>query len=277
MESRYGYGGHNSVRVDSYVSSHRDGGYTVPEIRNARPPNLGVAAPEQNVPLPVRELKEEDLMKKILPDPKKLQSSAKEVRLWDDQAERRKVDEGAQLFAILKATDHLEKAFLDGLCTPEQYERECGTLILHYQEKADALQYKPEDVHRFIAEYHMSVESGIRRLLIGKPATHGLKTDEKVIKRGKIIASISGLFVTVMDYIEMGNKSADQVEPALTDLVSNMMKFGIPFDGKDKIEQWLSVVKDMPAHGELNDQQTRSISRDLLQAYNGFHAALESV
>lgn len=73
------------------------------------------------------------------------------VSFWLDvvqsSAERKKYDERADLFAILKATDHLETAYRKGLCNDE-YERECSLLIGQFRSTINTIGYKSEDLDR---------------------------------------------------------------------------------------------------------------------------------
>jgi hypothetical protein len=53
-----------------------------------------------------------------------------EIKLWDNSRERRKFDDMADLYAIIKTTEYLEKAFIKDAINVEQYESACARSVL---------------------------------------------------------------------------------------------------------------------------------------------------
>ncbi|CAH8322008.1 unnamed protein product [Eruca vesicaria subsp. sativa] len=91
-----------------------------------------------------------------------------EVKLWNDKREREMYKNFAELFAIIKATEKLEKAYIRDLITPSDYESECNKLILHFKTLKDTV----PSIQRFSDTYKLDCPSALYRLVTSDvPAT----------------------------------------------------------------------------------------------------------
>ena len=56
-----------------------------------------------------------------------------EVRLYENSAERERVDNMSELYAVLNALECLEKVFSRDYILPKEYTAECSKLLVQYK------------------------------------------------------------------------------------------------------------------------------------------------
>lgn len=56
-----------------------------------------------------------------------------EVRLFEDSAERERVDNMSELYAVLNSLECLEKVFSRDCIPPKEYTAECSKLLVQYK------------------------------------------------------------------------------------------------------------------------------------------------
>lgn len=78
-----------------------------------------------------------------------------EVELWNDKHEREMYENFAEFFAIIKATEKLEKAYVRDIILPTEYEPECQKLIGHFKTLASTLKDTVPSIERFHNTYKM--------------------------------------------------------------------------------------------------------------------------
>ncbi|CAN1284376.1 Vacuolar protein sorting-associated protein 28 homolog 2 [Linum perenne] len=181
----------------------------------------------------------------------------------------------AELYAIIKATEKLEKAYVRDIVSSSEYETECQKLIAHFKTLSSTLKDTIPSIERFADTYKMDCPAAINRLVTsGVPAT--------VEHRATVAATVAECvqnFITAMDSLKLNMVAVDQVHPLLSDLSGSLNKLGIlppDFEGKVKMREWLSRLAKMGASDELTEQQSRQLHFDLESSYNSFMAALPS-
>uniref|UniRef100_A0A7S1T3J6 Vacuolar protein sorting-associated protein 28 homolog n=1 Tax=Tetraselmis chuii TaxID=63592 RepID=A0A7S1T3J6_9CHLO len=206
-----------------------------------------------------------------------------EVKLWQNKRERENLDNLADLFAILKTTEKLERAYVRDAISAREYEPACNKLIAQFKTLYGSIKYMVPDVNQFMAQYNMQCPMAAQRLLhSGIPATyeHG-KPDEEGGSQGNAVsvASTVQYFITTMDTLKLNMIAVDQVYPLLSDLVQSLHKVKqLPpdFEGKQKTKEWLSKLHAMPASQDLGEDEVRQLLFDLETAYTAFIHALPS-
>lgn len=206
-----------------------------------------------------------------------------EVKLWQNKRERENLDNLADLFAILKTTEKLERAYVRDAISAREYEPACNKLIAQFKTLYSSIKYMVPDVNQFMAQYNMQCPMAAQRLLhSGIPATyeHG-KPDEEGGSQGNAVsvASTVQYFITTMDTLKLNMIAVDQVYPLLSDLVQSLHKVKqLPpdFEGKQKTKEWLSKLHAMPASQDLGEDEVRQLLFDLETAYTAFIHALPS-
>lgn len=203
-----------------------------------------------------------------------------EVKLWNDKREREMYDNFAELYAIIKATEKLEKAYVRDIISSSDYETECFKLIAHFKTLASTLKDTVPSIERFADTYKMDCPAAINRLVIsGVPATveHRASAAASSTTSAAIVAECVQNFITAMDSLKLNMVAVDQVHPLLSDLFASLNKLTIlppDFEGKTKMKEWLGRLSKMGAADELTEQQARQLHFDLESSYNSFMAAL---
>ncbi|GFZ03121.1 vacuolar protein sorting-associated protein VPS28 family protein [Actinidia rufa] len=104
-----------------------------------------------------------------------------EVKLWNDKREREMYENFAELFAIIKATEKLEKAYIRDIISPAEYEPECQKLIAHFKTLASTLKDTVPSIERFHDTYKMDCPAALNRLITsGVPACDNFEGKTKM-------------------------------------------------------------------------------------------------
>mmetsp|Transcript_13647 Transcript_13647/g.29549 ORF Transcript_13647/g.29549 Transcript_13647/m.29549 type:complete len:338 (+) Transcript_13647:109-1122(+) len=208
-----------------------------------------------------------------------------EVRLWENNRERQRYSTMAEMFALFKVAEQLERAWQKSAVTDDDYTREMWKVINQFKATRDSSKDYVPDLMRFAQEYNMDVPAALHRLLVsGVPATveHGdgsaTKAKEKE-KTGKLIAQIVAGFISAMDSLRLNFNAVDQIQPVILDLVNtlNRMDGLTNFNGKLKLKEWLAKLNMMRAVDTLSEDDTRQLTHDLETALAEFHTKLDEL
>ncbi|KAI3666770.1 hypothetical protein L6452_41807 [Arctium lappa] len=203
-----------------------------------------------------------------------------EVKLWNDKREREMYDNFAELYAIIKATEKLEKAYVRDIIPSSDYEAECQKLIAHFKTLSSTLKDTVPSIERFHDTYKMDCPAAMNRLITsGVPATveHRAAAAASGVTSAATVAECVQNFITAMDSLKLNMVAVDQVFPLLSDLSGSLNKLSIlppDFEGKTKMREWIGRLAKMGAADELTEQQSRQLHFDLESSYNSFMAAL---
>ncbi|XP_043546915.1 vacuolar protein sorting-associated protein 28 homolog isoform X3 [Chiloscyllium plagiosum] len=199
-----------------------------------------------------------------------------EVKLYKNAREREKYDNMAELFAVVKTLQALEKTYIKDCVTPTEYTAACSRLLVQY--KAAFKQVQGSDIStidEFCRRYRLDCPLAMERIKEDRPIT--IKDDKGNLNR--CIADIVSLFITVMDKLRLEIRAMDEIQPDLRELMETMNRMSnLPadFEGKEKVGQWLQKLSGMSASDELDDTQVRQMLFDLESAYNSFNRFLHS-
>lgn len=72
------------------------------------------------------------------------------MKLWSSKHEREHVESAADLFALIKAAEKLEKMYVRDLVTAKEYEPACLKLIAQFKTLCTSLGYNTHDVEQFM-------------------------------------------------------------------------------------------------------------------------------
>eukprot|EP00276_Gloeochaete_wittrockiana_P006734 CAMPEP_0184657448 /NCGR_PEP_ID=MMETSP0308-20130426/19637_1 /TAXON_ID=38269 /ORGANISM="Gloeochaete witrockiana, Strain SAG 46.84" /LENGTH=224 /DNA_ID=CAMNT_0027095285 /DNA_START=242 /DNA_END=916 /DNA_ORIENTATION=+ len=209
----------------------------------------------------------------LLPD------MSKEVKLWNDQKERERIEQISDLYSIIKTVEHLEKAYVRDAIPASEYAPACQKLIAQFKTLQQVLRDSVPDVERFMADYRMECKAAANRLLrAGVPATieHGGPISSSDGAQ-KAVAETTQYFITALDNLRLNQTAVDQVFPRLTDLMEGLNRLTtLPptYEGKNKVKAWVEVLNKMKASDQLSEDQVRQLCFDLESAYDAFHRAL---
>jgi len=203
----------------------------------------------------------------------------KEVKLINNNKEREMYDNLADLYAIIKTLDHLEKAYLRDAITANDYNTNCTKLINQYKTVQNLVKDVAPDLTKFMQEYRMDCKAASQRVKIGVSATvEHRDPNAELNKTAMYVAETVQYFITAMDSLKLNMAAVDQVQPLIQDLVESLNRVpSLPhdFEGKEKLKSWLIIMNKMKASDELNPEQTRQLLFDLETAYTAFHKHLK--
>lgn len=120
----------------------------------------------------------------------------------------------ADLFAIIKAVEKLEKAWVRDLISAKEYESECFKLIGQFKTIKTTLEWDVDDVEKFMKDYNMVCPAAKNRLITsGMPATveHQAPKSQDETNAGKKVAETVQHFITAMDSLKLDMRAVDQV------------------------------------------------------------------
>lgn len=202
------------------------------------------------------------------------------IVLSSNKKERETYENYADLFAIFKTTEKLERAYVRDAISSKEYEPACQKLIGQYKTLWETLRDTVPDVQQFLAHYNMQCPMAAKRLIqSGMPATmeFGKPRYSQGSHSAVNIAGSVQAFITTMDSLKLNMAAVDQIFPLMSDLLTNLNKVeGFPseFQGKEKVKLWISKLHSMPASQELTENETRQLLFDLESSYNEFMSVL---
>ncbi|TRY74895.1 hypothetical protein TCAL_14588 [Tigriopus californicus] len=199
-----------------------------------------------------------------------------EVRIYRNPREREKYDNQAELFAVINTLQHLEKAYIKDCAPAKEYTSHCSKLLVQY--KAAFKQVQSDEfptVEDLMRKYRMDCKLALERIRADRPIT--IK-DDKGNTSKLIAASVAG-FITVMDKLRLDIRSMDELFPDVKDLAENLSRLSLlpsDYEGRKKIEKWLTTLNTMEASDELTDTQARQMVFDLESSYSELNEVLHS-
>jgi ESCRT-I complex subunit VPS28 len=203
-----------------------------------------------------------------------------EIKLYENGQERKRAEELADLYAIIKTTESLEAAFSRDAINSSEYAAACTKLISQFRTTESALLASGaiESAEKFFREFLDCPRARNRLLVVGVPATVVHATHDE---RGEavIVAETVQGFITAMDALKLNQRAVDEVQPLISELMNSLTRVkGISpetFEGSKKLSDWLSKLNQLRAVEEIDDDEARQLVFDLEAAYNDFHRFLK--
>ncbi|CAG2107927.1 unnamed protein product [Medioppia subpectinata] len=197
-----------------------------------------------------------------------------EVRLYRSARERESYDNLADLYAVINSVQCLEKAYIKDSVTAKEYTGACSKLLVQYRQAFKQVQSADTpDIEAFMSKYRFSCPVAMERIREDRPIT--IKDDKG--NTSKCIADIVSLFITIIDKLRLEIKSMDELQPDLRELYDTMNRLTLvpsSFEGRAKVNEWLTTMSAMAASDELNETQVRQLIFDLESSYNAFNKLL---
>ena len=89
------------------------------------------------------------------------------VRLWTTRETRRRYDDFATLYALARAIEKLERAYVRSSVDARAYEGACVDLVSKFKALRSVTRESVPDLERFFATYGAAVPKATRRLELG--------------------------------------------------------------------------------------------------------------
>ncbi|XP_010600458.1 vacuolar protein sorting-associated protein 28 homolog isoform X2 [Loxodonta africana] len=181
-----------------------------------------------------------------------------EVKLYKNAREREKYDNMAELFAVVKTMQALEKAYIKDCVTPNEYTAACSRLLVQYKAAFRQVQGSEiSSIDEFCRKFRLDCPLAMERIKEDRPIT--IKDDKGNLNR------------CIADVVS--------IQPDLRELMETMHRMShLPpdFEGRQTVSQWLQTLSGMSASDELDDSQVRQMLFDLESAYNAFNRFLHA-
>jgi ESCRT-I complex subunit VPS28 len=202
-----------------------------------------------------------------------------EINLADSRKEEERLEELAEYYAIVKATEMLEMAYSRDTITAQEYNETCTKYIAQFKTMTASLMSAGliSNPEQFFKDYQIDCSKAFNRLVrdgVSATVMHGTVDTRSDVK---IVAETVQAFITAMDCIKLSQWATDQVQPLISDLTASLNNVsGLPpdFDGKIKMKEWLLKLNSLRASDILSEDEARQLSFDLDNAYQAFHAFL---
>jgi len=183
-------------------------------------------------------------------------------------------DNLANLFALIKTIEKLEKAYVNSSVPSGKYETACAELITKYKTLHNTLSEVVPDTQHFMTTYSMHCVSARHRLQVGFPAT----IEHRMSRPGDTSAAVSVAecvhhYIGTLDTLKLNMSAKDQISPCLSDLIVSLHKvpqLPAEFAGKKCIRRWMERLDSMRASDELSDDEVRQLLFDMENSYNSF-------
>ena len=199
-----------------------------------------------------------------------------EIPLYHNSREREILDEKANLFAIILATEHLEKAFARDAISQKDYVVQCKKLISQFR-LAERVLPHGMTAETFMALYQMDCPRAVERLLkMGVPEP--LKGTADDASHAVTVAETVQIFITTMDAVKLEQRAVDELQPLLSDLMDVLTRLPETpndFEPNRKVQKWLQKLNSMRAVDEINEEDSRQLYHDLDSAYADFNRYLK--
>eukprot|EP01035_Chromulina_nebulosa_P018525 gene18525-24243_t len=213
--------------------------------------------------------------------PQIIRQKLPEVKQFDNNKERNQIEELAEFYAIIRATELLETAFSRDAVDSNEYTDICSKLISQFKASNAALITAGyiKDSSTFFRDYNIDCPRAFDRLVRdGVPATvmHGSSADNNR-SNVKIVAETVQAFITALDSLKLNQRATDEIQPLIAELTTSLQKVsGLPpnFDGLVKMKAWLQKLNSLRASDEIEEDDARQLIFDIENSYNAFHAFL---
>ncbi|NXW84647.1 VPS28 protein, partial [Alopecoenas beccarii] len=171
-------------------------------------------------------------------------------------------DNMAELFAVVKTLQALEKAYIKDCVSPNEYTAACSRLLVQFKAALKQVQGSEiSSIDDFCRKFRLDCPLAMERIKEDRPIT--IKDDKGNLNR--CIADIVSLFITVMDKLRLEIRAMDevgsaavapgapasvtrdsphvspQIQPDLRELMETMNRMShLPpdFEGRQKVNQW---------------------------------------
>merc|ERR1711920_53000 len=129
----------------------------------------------------------------------------------------------AELQSILVATEHLERAFVRGAVSNDDYERNCKQLIAQFKTLQTGMRDRIHDVRAYVREQGFPLAE--ERLLgtgVAATALHAVSTSAAASESLACFKASEG-FITLSDALKLNLTAVDELLPLVRDLQASIV------------------------------------------------------
>ncbi len=198
-----------------------------------------------------------------------------------DMTEKRRLKDLEEVYAIMRACDALEAAYVRDAIPPEQYTPLCASMIGKFDQAVSVAvaSGSMRDVRSFMAEFGVQLPAAEKRLLVEKvPATAVHMTGVEGRDNVAYLVDVLPAFVTLIDFAA-ATRVVEALRPHLSFMCNQLASYhGLPstWEGRLKLQWWLTKLSGMNANDELSVVEGANLKMDAEIAYEQFTHALKS-
>jgi len=214
--------------------------------------------------------------------PAAIDDSLPEIELYSSRKERTAYENMGDLYTIIIATEHLERAYAQDAITQAEYSTECNKLLSQFKiaEKAALGKKDGMTTETFMKVYQMDCPRAADRLLrIGVPEHVKTSSSGNNVNVAITVAETVQHFITAMDAVNLDQRAVDELQPLLSDLMNALIQLpDTPndFSPNDKIRKWLEKLNALRAVDMIDEDDKRQLTHDLGAAYDEFNRYLRA-
>lgn len=211
-----------------------------------------------------------------------LDQSMPEIDLYESSRERKAYENMGDLYTIITATEHLERAYAQDAITQSEYTTECNRLISQFKIAERAAlggggggnKGNSMTTETFMRVYQMDCPRATDRLLVkGIPEPVKNSNSSAHANVAVTVAETVQHFITAMDAVKLDQRAVDELQPLLSDLMNALIQLpDTPndFAANDKVQKWLEKLNAMRAVEMIDEDDGRQLYHDLDSAYSEF-------
>lgn len=176
----------------------------------------------------------------------------------------------AELFAVIKCLERLERAYGSGNVVDELYTKKCHDLMNQAKINYSTVQSSFKDIPEFISVHQMTCPRATYRFLIGVPATqeHAM---QKAGSNNKVILEAVESFVTLLDIISLNPNgfSTDTIMYEMNNALANANQLANQSEVPQmkKLVEWCGKLSKMHATDMIDESDARQMKLDVEQLY----------
>eukprot|EP00565_Helicotheca_tamesis_P004249 CAMPEP_0185741158 /NCGR_PEP_ID=MMETSP1171-20130828/38805_1 /TAXON_ID=374046 /ORGANISM="Helicotheca tamensis, Strain CCMP826" /LENGTH=213 /DNA_ID=CAMNT_0028413111 /DNA_START=643 /DNA_END=1284 /DNA_ORIENTATION=- len=195
-----------------------------------------------------------------------------EIELFESMKEREAYENLADLYTVIVATEHLERAYARDAITQKEYTTECNKLISQFRLAEKAALGSSMTTETFMQLYQMDCPRARERLLrMGVPEQ--IKSSDDGHHVAVTVAETVQHFITTMDAVKLEQWAVDELQPLLSDLMDALTQLPETpndFEANRKVQTWLQKLNSMRAVDQIDADDARQLYHDLDSAYADF-------
>uniref|UniRef100_A0A6V2IMC3 Vacuolar protein sorting-associated protein 28 homolog n=1 Tax=Ditylum brightwellii TaxID=49249 RepID=A0A6V2IMC3_9STRA len=196
-----------------------------------------------------------------------------EIELFESSKEREAYENLADLYTVIVATEHLERAYARDAITQQEYTSECNKLISQFRLAEKAALGSSMTTETFMQLYQMDCPRARERLLIMGVPEQIKTSDDSGHHVAVTVAETVQHFITAMDAVKLEQRAVDELQPLLSDLMDALTQLPETpndFEPNKKVQTWLQTLNSMRAVDQIDEDDARQLYHDLDSAYADF-------
>jgi len=204
------------------------------------------------------------------------------IELYQSTQELDALESQADLYAIILATEHLERAYVRDAIGYQEYTTECLKLLSQFKlaERAALRAGNIPSTEEFMRLYQMDCPRATQRLLtMGVPERMRSSGDDGSHHYITVtVAETVQYFITAMDAVKLEQRAVDELQPYLIDLMDALTRLpDTPneFEPQTKVDAWVQKLNSLRAVDEISEEDARQLAHDLEAAYAEFQRYLK--